>query len=312
MNRQDWFAGKRWGVFTHYLPVPAGDGTGAYCSAEEWNQRVDQFDVELLAKNLHEVGADYFCITIGQNSGHYCSPNPVYDELVGISPSKCSRRDLILDIANALESYGIDLWAYLPSGAPCAEPQAIERLEWEDKGNQPGNRNRLVSFQRKWESIIREWSMRWGTKVKGWWIDGCYFPDDMYNFPDEPNFASLAAALRAGNPDAVVCFNRGLEYPFLIQSESDDFTAGEVGEKLPIPSNQDLENLGGKKLHVLSYLGRTWSDGLPRFPDELAVGYTKLIVEKGGIITWDAPLEYGGGIPEAYMHQMKKINEALK
>ena len=308
MNRQNWFAGKRWGVFTHYLPVPAGDGTGAYCSSEEWNQRVDQFDVELLAKNLHEVGADYFCITIGQNSGHYCSPNPVYDELVGIFPSKCSRRDLILDIANALEPYGIDLWVYLPSGAPCAEPQAMERLEWiiDATGH------RLASFQRKWESIIREWSVRWGTKVKGWWIDGCYFPDDMYNFPDEPNFASLAAALRAGNPDAVVGFNRGLEYPFLIQSDSDDYTAGEVGEQLPIPSKRDLENLGGKKLHVLSYLGRTWSDGLPRFPDELAVGYTKLIVEKGGVITWDAPLEYGGGIPEAYMRQMKKINEALK
>ena len=307
MSRQDWFTGKRWGMFTHYLPVPAGDGTGQYYSAEDWNRRIDRFDAELLASHLHEVGADYFCITIGQNSGHYCAPNPVYDELVGISPSKCTRRDLIADISAALAPYGIDLWVYLPSGAPCAEPQAVERLEWVD-----GRGERLASFQRKWEAVIREWSLRWGTKVKGWWIDGCYYPEDMYNFPDEPNFASLAAAIRSGNPDAVVGFNRGLEYPFLLQSSSDDYTAGEVGEWLPVPGARELENLNGKKLHVLSYLGQTWSLGEPRFPDELVVGYSKLICGKGGIITWDAPLEINGAIPEAYRRQMKVLNEALK
>lgn len=130
MDRQEMFQGKRWGLFNHFLCVPAGDGTGEPCSPEEWNARVDAFDVELLAAQLREVGADYFCITIGQNSGHYCSPNPVYDQLVGISPSKCSRRDLIADLAAALEPQGIDLWVYLPSGAPCADAQAVERLEW--------------------------------------------------------------------------------------------------------------------------------------------------------------------------------------
>ena len=132
MDRQEMFQGKRWGLFNHFLCVPAGDSTGELCSPEEWNARVDAFDVELLAAQLREVGADYFCITIGQNSGHYCSPNPVYDQLVGISPSKCSRRDLIADLAAALEPQCIDLWVYLPSGAPCADAQAMERLEWVD------------------------------------------------------------------------------------------------------------------------------------------------------------------------------------
>ena len=222
MDRQEMFQGKRWGLFNHFLCVPAGDGTGEPCSPEEWNARVDAFDVELLAAQLREVGADYFCITIGQNSGHYCSPNPVYDQLVGISPSKCSRRDLIADLAAALEPQGIDLWVYLPSGAPCADAQAVERLEWVD-----GQGQRLASFQRKWEAVIREWSLRWEERAKGWWIDGCYYPDAMYNFPDEPNFKSFAASIRAGNPQAVVAFNRGLEDPFLPQCPWEDYTAGE-------------------------------------------------------------------------------------
>ena len=43
---------------------------------------------------------------------------------------------------------------------------------------------------------------RWGQKVWGWWFDGCYFADAMYRHPDAPNFASFAAAAKAGNPDA--------------------------------------------------------------------------------------------------------------
>lgn len=223
MDRKLYLNEKRWGMFSHYLAVPAGNGTGKFCSAEECDIQIKQFRTDLLAKQLSEIGVDYYCLTIGQNSGHYLSPNPVYDKLTGIIPSKCSKRDLISDLADDLASYGIDLWVYLPSGAPCAEQQAVRNLEWEwgyegglNSYDPPTTGKRLVSFQQKWESIIREWSERWGKKVKGWWIDGCYFPEDMYNFPDAPNFESFASAIRSGNPEAVICFNRGLEYPFLI------------------------------------------------------------------------------------------------
>ena len=318
MDRQQYLNQKRWGIFTHYLAVPAGDGTGDCCSAEDWNDRINHFQPDLLAEQLSKTGADYFCITIGQNSGHYLSPNPVYDRLTDITPSKCSQRDLINDIADALSPYGIDLWVYLPSGAPCAEMQAVQKLEWESDHTKelgpdgsPTAGKRLASFQRKWESVIREWSLRWGDKVKGWWIDGCYFPEDMYYFPEEPNFYSLASALRAGNPDAVVAFNRGLDFPFSTMCEYDDFTAGEIGEQLPIPSDQDLQKLNGKRLHGFSYLGDTWGSGSPRFPDELAIGYSKLILQKGGMMTWDIPLKKNGEIPDAFLKQLTKIGAAL-
>ncbi len=38
------------------------------------------------------TGAKYLLFTIGQNSGHYCTPNAAYDRIAGITPSKCSRR----------------------------------------------------------------------------------------------------------------------------------------------------------------------------------------------------------------------------
>jgi hypothetical protein len=68
--------------------------------------------------------------TIGQNSGHYCSPNATYDRIVGITPSKCSRRDLIADLAKTLSARNIRLMVYLPSGAPGADPVARQKLGW--------------------------------------------------------------------------------------------------------------------------------------------------------------------------------------
>ena len=34
-----------------------------------WNEVIDHFDVEGLAKQINETGAGYFIFTIGQNSG---------------------------------------------------------------------------------------------------------------------------------------------------------------------------------------------------------------------------------------------------
>ena len=90
--------------------------------------------------------------------------------------------------------------------------------------------------------------------------------------PEERNVKSCAAASRAGKHQAGVAFNRGLEEPFLPQCPWEDYTAGEVGDWLPIPGQKVREQLHGKKLHVLSYLGQTWGQGQPRFHDELVAG----------------------------------------
>ena len=323
MNQRQLYLEKmKWGIFSHYLANPAGNSVDRVVTAEEWNQQIREFRVDRLAEQLSRTGADYFCLTIGQNSGNYCSPNSTYDRLTGITPSRCSERDLVMELAQALESYGMDLWVYLPSGAPCADEQAVKNLEWENGvWNRQTGRNtckRLASFQKKWEEIISEWSLRWGNLVKGWWIDGCYFAEDMYMHPDEPNFTSFARALRAGNEQAVLCFNTGLENPFRLLTPEADYTAGEVNAFLPLTvEGEDTaqgiqQKLGGKKLHVLSFLGETWGMGEPRFPDELAAGYTRYLAEKGGMITWDIRLNRDGSIPESFFNQLIAIGNVFK
>lgn len=311
----DWFMEAKWGVFTHYL-------TGKDTTAEEWNERVDRFDVEGLAKQLDSVGAKYYFMTIGQNSGHYCSPNATYDSIVGIVPSKCSKRDLISDIADALREKGIKMMVYIPSGAPAHDPEACQKLEWEwgfeggmDGPNVKRTGKRLAEFQRKWEAVIREWSQRWKDKVSGWWVDGCCFPDEMYRHPDPPNFQSFAAAMKSGNPQSIVAFNGGLFTPVISMTEHEDYTAGEVDAAFPafseIRSPRFERWVDGVQYHILSFLGYWWGSGEPRFPDEFVIGYTKYINSMKGVVTWDVPIAVNGLIPEPFIGQLKALSEAV-
>jgi len=316
----DWFHEAGWGVMTHYLGAPPSSSGGKELTAEMWNRQVDAFDAEGLAEQIASSGAKYLLFTIGQNSGHHCAPNATYDQFVGITPSKCSRRDLVADLAGELKKRNIRLLVYLPSGAPAADVEAREKLGW--RWGRPGGwqlpgepvGGRLVEFQRKWEAVIREWSLRWKDDVSGWWIDGCYFADEMYRFDDEPNFASFAAALRAGNPEAIVAFNPGVRVPVVVHTKYEDYTAGEVNlaqlpEAVETLPGRWLERDGTKvQAQILTFLGESWCRGeRPQWPDGKVADLVRQIKAKGAVVTFDVPIQKNGLIPEPFVSQLRAI-----
>lgn len=325
--RTDWFKDAKWGLFAHYLGAGAGS-SGADLPADEWNRRINEFDVIRLADQAEEIGAGYFFITLGQNSGHYCAPNATYDSFVGIHPSKCSQRDLILDLYEALAPKGIPLMVYMTNSAPAADLIAVEKLEWEwgYEGGWPNSGpltgKRLVEFQLKWEAVLREWSLRWGNKVRGWWIDGVYFADEMYRHPEPPNFTSFAESIRAGNPESLIAYATGVHHGAVTVDETEDYISGEMDFNLITNLEyMDWENykihrtqrwLNGKQFHVLNFLGEWWGKGEPRFPDELVGGYTKYVNQHEGVVTWDVPLTLQGHIPEAFMKQLKELKRMTR
>ncbi len=312
----DWFKKAGWGVFTHYLAETVADGENT--TVEDWHRIVNQFEVERLAKQLKEVGAGYYFISIGQISGHYCAPNETYDSLVGSKPGKCSRRDLIRDLYTVLNPLGIKLMVYLPSHAPSRDLTAIERLKctptwnasiWNLKKGYKvveGIDERLSEFQKNWEAIIREWSIRWGGNVHGWWFDGCYYAERMYQHPDPPNFQSFATAAKAGNPDSIVAFNPGVKVPVISLSEYEDYTAGEISMAFPVCPGRWVN---GVQYHILSYLGSLWGKGEPRFTPEFVYGYTQDVMSKGGVVTWDVPITREGLIPKSFVEQLKFLGK---
>jgi hypothetical protein len=304
-HNAEWMRERRFGVMFHYLSDWIARTENLQMSVEKWNSLINGFNVEKLADQVESVGAGYCIFTIGQNSGYYVAPNATYDKLVGIRPSKCSNSDLISDLADALESKDIKLIVYLPSGAPSGDQVARNALEWQN-GPFPN-----VEFQKKWEAIIRDWSLRWGNKIAGWWFDGAYWPNTMYRSKTPPNFESFAAAAKAGNKESIVAFNPGVVPRTISITPYEDYIAGEI-------SNPDIMSImrvydglvDGSQLQILSYLGERWGMGNPRFEIKQIIEWSQQVWENQGAITWDLPLQSDGTIKTDFLEQLKAVRIA--
>ncbi len=293
----DWLQQSRYGVFMHFLPGNA-----------ESLALTDQFDVPALASQLEAMGARYFVITLGQNSGYFNSPNAQYDQVTGYSPGqRCSQRDLPLELSGALQAKGIKLMLYLPCQTPNRDPRAQQAF-----GLPQGPQDQPIDapFARKWAKVIQEWSDRYGEKVAGWWFDGGY---QHVHFNDE--IARIyAEAVKHGNPHAIVTFNPGIQVIHYTQAE--DYTAGELNEPFDIvPSSRWL---AGSQWHALTFLGSSWSQRNVRYPNEKWIAWVKDVVKHEGVVTLDMGPNWNpqagpiGALDEAQVEQVKAIRTALE
>jgi hypothetical protein len=288
----DWLHAAQWGVFSQGPMVEYQSPPITTVSA--WNAAVNAFDVEGLANQIERMGAGYLILCLGENSGFYCSPNATYDSIVGYNPSHMSTRDLVSDLYAALNPRGIPLMVYLPAGAPDQDQQAVTALQW--RWGSSG----LASFQVMWDRIIQEWSTRWGSKVAGWWFDGCFYGQAMYNWD------SFAAAARSGNSASIVAFNPGVQIPIQALVPQQDYTAGETDKPLSIfcdgrwiKSQSDATQMANThvQFHCLTYAGSAWGTGQsPNYSTAELMSATNAIVNGGGAITWDMPLSSPDGL----------------
>ena len=312
----DWMHDGRWGVFNHWGPPGK--------MAEEKNAGVDAFDVERLAGQLAEVGAAWYFITL---CGSYSFvPNETYEKLLDCEESYCSQRDLVSDIADALAPHGIRLMLYYPFQGLARNPYHAKKfryisgmtLDWMHEGQQDRQGRLCLDYIRNWEAVMRDYSLRFGKKVHGWWIDGCYWPEQMFRH-DDAGYRTMAEALRAGNPESLVAFNGGLETPVIPHSEYEDYTCGEIGHLLPV-ANRRLDGglvplgrfIDGIQYHILTHLGTHWGRTPARFPTELVVGYTKLLNARDCVITWEVAVDDVGHLQADHFEQLRALGAATR
>jgi hypothetical protein len=134
----------------------------------------------------------------------------------------------------------------------------------------------------------------------------------MYRSQEAPNFASLAAAARAGNSASAIAFNPGVVYRILSMTPHEDFTAGEIDQPDRVTVRRSVDGkMDGVQIHMLSYLGQTWGIGEPRFSAGQAAGYSIKFKELGGAITWDTPVLLNGTISQPFLEQLAAVGKAL-
>ncbi len=248
---QDRLYSRKFGVFNHFLFGAPGGSVPAEQATSGWNERCEAFDVRYTARTLHELGAGYYVITLMQGRKYMAAPNAAFDEIAGTKPGEaCAKRDLILDLSDALRAYDIDLYLYFTGDGPYRDPECGEKF-----GFLEPRRGVSHDFCRKWASVLEEYAVRYGSRVRGRWIDGCY---DYFGY-DEGRLAYYHAAVKKGNPGAMTAMNNGVKDELVKWYAGDEFTCGEFNDFRYVPRSRSVD---GAQAHILAPLGLS-ADGSP-------------------------------------------------
>jgi hypothetical protein len=307
-ERTDWFLKHGYGVFVHYLNGIQNnpEQIASLGKSTSWDECVNEFNVELFAERMKEIGAGYVIFTIMQMQPYMIAPNETFNRLTGYKTGEaCSSRDLIEDLYQALHKRNIDLMLYF-TGDGVYTAQGEQGL----KRTFPVNEE----FVRNWSSVAAEYGNRYKDKVKGWWVDGTYatigYNDNLLKI--------FAENLRVGNPDRIIAFNNGNHCGTNAYSIHEDYTAGEQNSFTLLPWKGRFVN--GEQWHLLSPLGLPLSDrhkwenwgtpGIAKDKQEMAE-YVHDVNALGGVISFDVVLYRNGDLDRSQIEILKSLRERI-
>lgn len=288
-DKTNWMSEGKYGVFFHYL----------YDMDD-----MKKFDAKKFAENVNSMGAAWAVITLGQNEGYYCAPNPTYEKLTGYAPkSKCYEGDIPMQIAKELEKYNIKMMLYLPSHAPSRDLQAGRMLgsDMEIDGNWAMN----DTIVHNWCEVIKDWSCHYGKLCAGWWFDGFYSLIHL----DEHYGKFYKEAVMSGNEDVLLALNQGVFEDVFPANKYCDYTAGEFNEFYAEPKERFVD---GSQWHVLSFLGDDWLAGNSKYTGEFMTEYIRKANAKGGAVTVNLHIEPDGGMTEEQLAVMREVKKNIR
>ena len=302
MHLSDRMLEKKWGVFHHYLrtiqnnpAMPHSQGKGG----SSWNDCVNALDVKKLASSLASVGAGFCFITVMQGYETMIAPNETFDRIAGTKPGEaCAERDLVLELSDALAPYGIDLCLYYTGDGPYAHPEIGKRFGF----TEPRSDGVTMPFVEKWAAVLEEYAVRYGKRVSGWWIDGCY--RDYFRYTDEL-LAPYYAACKKGNPDALVAMNNGVFPDYRKNYTGEDFVCGEFNDLTVIPKSRFID---GAQAFLLAPLGETWARHGSRYSGRYLRNFTACVNEAGGVAAYDCALNRDGSLDPEQLEALSAIN----
>lgn len=305
-HKTDWFHDCRWGVFIHYLnSVQNNPERGV--EVLPWSEHVEALDAELLGEQLARVNAGYLVLTIQQRTANLCVPSARFDEISGYAPGeKCARRDLVLDLYEALSKRGIELLLYFTGDGPMDDPQAGAAFGYTSH-TEPVS----MDFVHKWAGVLEELSTRYGRRIRGWWLDGCH-PCIGY---DAEKCGIYAEAIRRGNPDAIISFNASVVENVESFSSCDDFTAGERNWFDDMPKGRFL---GDTQWHLLSFLGYDardfqvhagWAQPNCKYSPEYIHDFVAAAVARDGVVSVDVFMDRYGNIAPKHMEVLNALRD---
>lgn len=308
--KAEWMRHVKYGIMVHYLATlqnaiePHNEG-----KTTSWDSCVNDFDANLFAKQINATGAGYVIFTIYQGTRYLCTPSESYERITGYKRGNAtSHRDLVMDISNALQKYDIKLFLYVTGDGTYRDQKANEAfsnpmLQWKKNGNKFIATGVWVN---KWSGVLQEWSMRYGKRVSGWWMDGAF----AFHGYNDILLSKYYSILKSGNQNSVVAFNPSPQPKVIFYTKWDDYTAGEMNDFKDLPPKGGLIN--GTQWHIVSYLGTDWKSEKVRFTQSYLAKYINTVKQLGGVVTINTALYRDGSIGPDQLSFLKQLSTKIK
>jgi hypothetical protein len=160
--------------------------------------------------------------------------------------------------------------------------------------------------------MIREWSLRYGTEVKGWWFDGLYqwnnIRDTRMDMSLKHNISTHTLAAKAGNPESIITYNSGFG-KIRANTPYCDFTSGEKRTIDEFPSGRWVAD--GVQWFLFTYLGEKWGGKGQQFETKDLVEKASKIVNNEGVLCLEVVASAKGEILPHHLEQIKAVGKKL-
>lgn len=224
---------------------------------------------------------------------------------------KCSRRDLIGELADALAARGVKLICYYAGLNGCMqEPKASTGLL--DDGNEKTPPS--ADSRERRLAVLKEFTDRYKDKVAGWWFDAV-MPDSYREQPHD--WWAIKSVVHSANPRSVIAFSWGSNRQACICKGVDDFTSGDAYKKQDLtrltPENMPAEE--GLLWHGKIYCGNVYhgQGDANQFRDQELIDWINTCNHQGGVCTLDWPFDPDTGLLREFgVAQLKRIAQAVK
>lgn len=296
----DWFVKAGYGVMFHWTDYtqPREGIKKPYADA------VNAFDVNKFASLIEDIGAAYVLFTLNHAHPHCAAPIQSWE---AIHPGWTTKRDLIGDIAQALEKRGIRLLLYInsPTLTNFGKTGATGLYELTFSEDQ---------FTEIHKNVLTEIGSRYGNKLAGYWFDSWY--QSLAAYPDVP-IEDIYRYCKVGNPGRITTFNFWI---FPVLTPWQDYWAGELNAlQNPFESRYIQRGAGtGFQAHGMLSMLPSWVHNEtspippPQFKTEDLIAYVKANMEHQAVTTINIGIYQEGTIEQSSLDTMRQLRRAIR